>query len=232
MGVAPRRALQGIGMVSALAILAGAGSAHAFFIDGTTNPGDMFIVEFELLPGTADNGGNVLPGTDPLTATLKYTLTAFSNSSITLDIDITNTTVNTLQENILSFGFFTNPEVTLDGFTGGGTFSQAAEDTNFPTFQNIDICVFAQNCTGGAFNNGLAPGSSDSVQVVLGGDFSNGVDIDPSAIKFQGELGSFEFAGEDPPDPHPPIPEPATLALVGVGLAGLGWATRRRRQRT
>jgi hypothetical protein len=220
------RGIRALGLAAAIAFGlfgATAGPADAFLMDGTTNVGDTFTVNFKLLPGQVDNGGNVLGGTNPLTASIVYTVDLIDLSAtgeVQFTIDISNTTTTVLNENILAIGFFTNPEVAINSFTGGSTFLSAAEDTNFPSFQEIDICIFAQNCTGGAFSAGLAPGASDQIMISLVGDLSVGsLRIFPSVIKFQGDLGSFEFSQ---------IPEPSSLLLFFSGLLGLGYFSRRR----
>lgn len=200
-----------------------AGPAGAFVIDGSTSVGDAFAVNFQLLPGQTDNGGNTLGGTNPLTALITFTVDLIdldATGEVRFTIDIANTTTTALNENILAFGFFTNPEVAINSFSGGSTFVVAAEDTNFPSFQNIDICIFTQNCTGGAFNSGLAPGDSDQIAISLVGDLSVGsLTIFPTVIKFQGDIGSFEFTQ---------IPEPSSLVLFFSGLLVLGYLGRRR----
>ncbi len=208
-------------------ITATAGQAGAFLIDGTTSVGDTFTVNFELQVGETDNDGELLDmGTVPLTAEITYTVDVIdfdAMGEVKFTIDITNTTnLEGDGDNILSFGFFTDPEVSINYFVDGLIFVYAGEDTTFPSVQEIDICIFAQNCTGGDYNDGLEPGASDQVVISLIGDLSGGsVTIDPSVIKFQGDRGSFKLVDMR-------VPEPGSLAIFGIGLLGLGFLAGRR----
>ena len=208
-------------------ITATAGQAGALLIDNTTSVGDMFTVNFELQVGETDNDGDMLDmGTVPLTAEIKYTVDIIdldATGEVKFTIDITNTTILEGDgDNILAFGFFTYPELSIYNFAAGSTFLFAEEDTIFPSFQEIDICIFGQNCTGGGYKGGLEPGDSDQVMISLIGDLSGGsVMIDPSVIKFQGDRGSFKLANMQ-------VPEPSSLAIFGIGLLGLGFLAGRR----
>ena len=145
-------------------------------------------------------------------------------------ITLTNETP-LLNERIHSLGFNTNPNAqSLTNTIAGSYFDSFRLNTNFPSFQRIDVCVYtANNCTGGAQTQNLPGlGATDTFGFQLNGNFSNGIVLDTFAIQFMGDLGSFQFEGDQPPPPPSGVPEPATLLLVALGLT-VSRATRYRR---
>lgn len=158
------------------------------------------------------------PLNSPLTATGTYNVTSFSSSEVLMNVTIQNTTPNYV---VSSVGFNTTPAVTASFTSAGSVFTGVANDTNFPSFQTIQVCAFtSSNCSSSTNNLALQPNSSDTFGLKLTGAFSPSLTLSTFAIKFAGgPEGSFEFQGK--------VPVPGTLLLFGFGFALLvAWHQR------
>lgn len=167
-----------------------------------------------------------------LTATATFTIESFTASTVQLAISIANTTMPSFgNAAIASLGFGTTPNTTASLVQPGAVFDGVGSGTGpnqtYPGgFKGIDVCVFAQNCSGGAMGQLLAAGASDAFRIALAGDFSNGLVVSSFATKFQTSLGSYELAGK--PGPGRPIPEPEAALAFAVGALVVALAVRRR----
>jgi len=198
---------------------------------------DDFSITWNLPANTSDNDGG--SSTIPLTATANFDVTAVSPTSVTLVVKVTNTTQLTkaiTEAGITTFGIGVSPDATKVTFTdiADNGFVNAQIDTNgnFPGgFHEIDLCVFTDGCSGGAQGSALpagqTPAASDTFTLVIEGNFTSGVTLDPFPVKFQTTAGSFEFAGTTGLPPSE-VPEPGSLALLGAGMFAL-WGLRRKR---
>jgi hypothetical protein len=149
-----------------------------------------------------------------LTATATFTLTPIDATHENLSITLTNTTVGQPGEYISGFGFNVSPDATVDQIGAGTIFTGVLVNVNFPGFNTIDVCVFAgNNCS--ASNGGLFAPNSDTISMRLTG--SNSFSLDTFAIKFAGNLGSFESAGCVAGTSCTSVPEPSTLLLLSSG---------------
>ena len=166
-------------------------------------------------------------GTTELLAVGAFDVTV-TDTFVDFLITVTNDT-NLYNQRVHSIGFDTDPNGTGLTNTASGTyFKDFALNQKLPGFQKVDICAWStQNCSGGGQQSNLPGlGGTDTFGFRLLGDFSDGIEISRFAIKFMGDLGSFEFEGHQPP-PTQSVPEPAAMALMGLGALGL--AARRRR---
>lgn len=160
------------------------------------------------------------PLNSPLTATGTYNVTSFSSSEVLMNVTIQNTTPNYV---VSSVGFNTTPAVTASFTSPGSVFDGVANDTNFPSFQTIQVCAFTSaNCSSSTNAQALQANSSDTFGLKLTGAFSPSLTLSTFAIKFAGgPEGSFEFQGN--------VPVPGTMLLFGAGFALLvAWHQRSR----
>ena len=217
-------------LLTLLAALLLSSQAQAIQITGAGDSWNVdWLVSASSTPGLSSD----------LTATSSWLVTSFSASQITLDISITNTTILTgllTNADITTFGFGVTPDATASIATAGSIFDMVSAGSgpqqNFPGgFKGIDVCIFASGCAGGTVNDALHAGNTDSLKLLLTGNFSAGsADLIYFPIKFQTNQGSYEPAGCVNGNGCTTVPEPGIAGLLLIGLLGITGITVLRRK--
>lgn len=188
-------------------------------------------------------------------------LSAFANVSVynatatqlVLNFAITNDTAVSeagplTQASLMSLGLDFDPDPTGASLSVSVFDGLTTSVSNFPGGFKIDVCIFASNnCQGGDINKGLLvqdlpgidkdsnlDGTSGNIRLILTRPQSTAAwDLNTAAVKFQTNLGSYEFAGcttENQCTTATRVPEPTSLALVSsvvMAFAAVGWRRRR-----
>jgi hypothetical protein len=182
------------------------------------------------VPAGTSNGSETTPIS--LSALLSITVKSFTETALTLGINIANTTqvpTSDYRASIMSLGFGVSPDATGVSVNGSNVFDtarvQKGQQNFVGGFKQIDVCIFAAGCSGGDVKEGLQAGQSTSFDLtILSKGFYNSaqgtnvVTLSDFPIKFQTANGSYEPAG---------VPEPMTI--VGSAMAlGFGAMYKRR----
>jgi hypothetical protein len=203
--------------------LASEAKAALISVDGV---GDSFTVLFD-----GNSNSTPVPG---LTGSAFFEVTAFSSNSVTLEIDLTNTTGGGLSSRISSLGFDTTPNISTA--SASGIFNFAVLPGAYPNgFGSIEACFNnqqANSCQGGG-GGGVTNPNTGTFTVVL--NFVNAITelgFDKFGVRYQAIDGngfdgdSGTGTGSLPPPPS--VPEPTSMVLLGTGLIAGAWRAKRR----
>lgn len=186
--------------------------------------GDNFTVLFSNTPSAGLT----------LNATATFTVTGFSSTAIDFAVSISNnsfyTPASSDRLDLTALGFSTDPSAGGVNVNGGNDFIHAAF-ASVPSLKDTEICLYVGNNCAGAGNKGLGQGETDNLTLTLNStNFGSALDLGNFGVKFQTEVGSYEFYGiitsTPPGGTSTSVAEPGNLALVAFGLFLLAFFSR------
>jgi hypothetical protein len=224
----------GLSVVSTLglAFLAGAPSASAFSLNGSSvtgitsdDVGQSFDLDFNGNVNTNDVAG--------LKSKATFTLSSFSGTSAIWDIVLSNISDSGISSRTSALGF--DVSALLSSGSSNGLFSKAKFNGSFPNqFGDIDVCFTNGNTCQGGQNGGVSTGETGAFTATL--NFASAVssfDLSNFGVRYQSINGngfngdSGTGRGTTVNDNAQDVPEPITI--VGSAMAlGFGSALKRR----
>jgi hypothetical protein len=198
-------------------MLAGATSASAisFFFDapstnGPLNAGEQFTINYRM--DTEGETGITSVFTSTFLDPALFTFVSGSSPGSIL----------------FSFATFSGIGKLVDPYVDGGDAPGTVRSGGFGALSPSGVASANQLLATLTFEANEVIGDGNAVGAVLGGLIAPGDDVTVNTISVAGDLGPGNFASSQVIQVNTVVPEPTTALLMGLGLAGLATAGRRK----
>lgn len=202
--------------------------------------GSSFTVDFD---GFADSATNTVDG---LSSSITFTLEEVTGSTYTFGYLVDNTTDGGLTSNISSFAFNVDPDISGASVDGAYSFTFVTDgQANDPSYPNqigaVDVCFKSASSGSCSNSGGVSEGSTGSGTLALFFDPDAAeITLSDFFVRYQGISGAggvTSASGQQTSSTTTggtssgtQVPAPGIVGLLGLGLFGLGFMRRRRRE--
>jgi len=206
-------------------------NAYALPIIATS--GSDFTVDYDAI------GGDPVVSVDGLSASVRYYDFAFiyfmdtDYTGVSFNFDVTNNSTDPiLTSRISTLGFNTTPDLAYAGSHVDGIYA-VIDDGNVPNQGVVDFCFTDVNCAGGGGGGvNIGETAAGSAWLLFAGEFAE-ISFDDFTVRYQDVTCDSSFTGNCPNSASgsatTTVPEPDIVALLAIGLLGIGFSRRRLR---